>query len=88
MIDIVRKGSLSDYFDLKKVIKFYKLLGLDWDYVDLDRFNELFHADLIDLINGDKDYKYSDIYKDIAEIIITGLLLGYPLETTESIIFQ
>jgi hypothetical protein len=88
LIDLVRKGSLSDYYDLKEVFKFYKLMGLDWDYVDSDRFDEFFQADLFDLINGDKDYKYSDIDKDLAETIITGLLLGYPLETTASIIFQ
>jgi len=63
-------------------------LGLNWDYVNADIFNELFYSDLFDLINGSKDYKYSSINKTISETIIAGLLLGYPLESTASIIFN
>lgn len=87
-IDFVRKGRLRDYFDLDEIIEFYELLGLGWDYVDTDRFMELFNADLLDLINDNKSFEYSSIYKTTAEDIITGLLLGYPLESTVGIIFQ
>jgi len=82
LIDLVKKGSLRDYYDLKEIIDFYKILGLNWDSVDVDRFNELYDADLFDLINGSKGYKYSEINKTIGEHLITGLLLGYPLEST------
>jgi len=88
LLDLVRKGSLSDYYKKEDIIKFYELLGLSWEYVDLDRFNELFNADLFDLINGSKNYEYGSIHKTLAEYIITGLLLGYPLESTVGIIFQ
>jgi len=63
-------------------------LGLSWEYVDMDRFDELFNANLFDLINGSKKYEYGSICKTLAENIITGLLLGYPLESTVGIIFQ
>ena len=70
-----------------EIIKFYDLLGLSWDYVDTNRFMELFNADLFDLINGNKDFEYSSIYKTTAENLIAGLLLGYPLESTVDIIY-
>lgn len=79
---------MSDYFDLDEIIKFYELVGLIWDDVDTDRFMELFNADLFDLINDNKSFEYSSIYKITAEDIITGLLLGYPLESTVGIIFK
>ena len=88
LIDLVRKGSLSDYYKLEGIINFYELLGLSWEYVDMDRFNELFNANLFDLIDGSKNYEYGSICKTLAEDIITGLLLGYPLESTVGIIFQ
>ena len=88
LIDLVRKGSLSDYYKLEDIINFHELLGLSWEYVDEDRFNEFFYAHLYDLINGNKNYEYSSICKTLTEDIVTGLLLGYPLESTVGIIFQ
>ncbi len=81
-VDIALKGKLSDYYELKQINNFYELLELDINLEDEDRFMELFSANIIDLINGNKNLDYESKSKTIAEDIITGLLLGYPLEST------
>ena len=86
LMDISRKGKLSDYYNFDELNKYYSSLGFPLDWIDFDFFNDLFNSEIIDLINGSKDFSYSFAGKFIEEDIITGLLLGYPIESTVSYI--
>jgi len=80
---LCRQGSLSDYFCFDQVKHIYGLLGVN--YVDWDRVHELLSIPLIDFADEGKcglsieNVLYTSEY---AQCIITGLLLGYPIEST------
>jgi len=80
---ICRRGSLSDYFCFDQVKRIYGLLGVS--YHDWDRVHELFSMPLIDFADKGKCCFSIDNGFDpsnYAPYIVTGLLLGYPLEST------
>ena len=83
---ICREGAISDYFDLGKVFDHYHALGVDL---------ELFRAGIGRLCSAEiKDYgteraPYPYFNTDtVPQLVTTGLLLGYPIESTASILLQ
>ena len=86
-LDIARKGFLCDYYDYYRVIGFYVNMEFPMGIIDMERFNILFHCDINDLLNGYIDYNYRNNFT-FEDYIITGLLLGYPLESTISSIYD
>lgn len=82
---ICRKGSLADYYDLAAVREHYSRLGViltDNEWIDV-----LLHCSLELSTFGTVDAPFDYVNASTAvELIVTGLLLGYPLESTASLI--
>lgn len=82
---ICRKGSLADYYDLAAVREHYSRLGVvltDNEWIDV-----LLHCSLELSTFGTVDAPFDYVHASTAvELIVTGLLLGYPLESTASLI--
>ena len=78
---ICRKGSLHDFYDLNRVKYIYELFGIteiDWNAVDLFCNKELsFFSD--DNISGISIERGAE---NITQMVVVGLLLGYPIEST------
>jgi len=82
-VDITRKGCISDYIDMDKVQETYILLGIDHlNFSEICRYANL---PMISLLDGTADFDYGNP-KDDEQYVITGLLLGYPLESTAALI--
>ncbi|MBQ8997136.1 MAG: hypothetical protein IJ086_15850 [Clostridium sp.] len=81
---IMKEGSLNKYIDLDEVIKDYYALGLGElspeAYYDLKEF---LYRDMIEYITKDNilEYDFANPNSTL-ELIFTGLLLGYPIEST------
>lgn len=86
-LDIARKGRLSDYYEYSKVMNFYKKIDFPMELIDIERFDELFYSDINELLNGYLWFNYRNNIS-AADYMITGLLLGYPLESTVSSIYD
>lgn len=83
---ISRKGTLSDYYDLVAVAKHYKRLGFRFTTEEMVNFLHWGHHVDISVFGTDEaPFEYWNA-KTLEELIFTGLLLGYPLESTASII--
>jgi hypothetical protein len=76
-IDVVRKGAVADYIDDAAVFCVYGKLGIT--NFNRERLFDLLRTPMIRLIGGAFDYANP---KTPEELITTGLLLGYPLEST------
>ena len=82
---ICREGKIADYFDLDDVFEFYGKLGLDFPQYVVAQVKALCSIE-IKTFGGDKPpFVYYQANTSI-ELITTGLLLGYPLESTASIL--
>ena len=76
---IARKGTLADFYDIDEIIAAYKLQDIA---VDKDSLDDYFHIELKELFSGDyKAFDYGNP-KTATELIVCGLGLGYPLEST------
>ena len=81
---IMKEGSLDKYIDLDKVLEDYYALGLAdlgvEAYYDLKDF---LCVDMSTYITKDNIFEYDFVNPDSTlELIFTGLLLGYPIEST------
>ena len=82
---ICREGTISEYFDLNDVFKFYGKLGLDFPQYVVDQVKALCSIEIKNF-GGDKPpFIYYQAGAPV-ELITTGLLLGYPLESTASLL--
>jgi len=80
MIFVFRKGTLADYFDLNKIKEIYYMHGID--YLNWDKVNEYFNKP-ISFFGDENNCGFSLQSGGIKEeIVITGLVLGYPIEST------
>ena len=76
---ITRKGTLADFYDIDEIIAAYKMQGVD---VDKDKLDAYFHVELKELFSGNyRSFDYGNP-KTATELIVCGLGLGYPLEST------
>lgn len=82
---ICRNGKLSDYYDIKAVIDHYAKLGVvfcDKEYAEIHNLSE---TEIQDFGTDKAPYNYA-WSNSAAQLVITGLLLGYPLESTASLL--
>ena len=80
-VDIVRKGSIQDYIGAKEVLCKYKELNVE--NISTKKVRKLLSKPMIELISETFDYANPC---SIEEYIATGLLLGYPLESTAGLV--
>lgn len=82
---ICREGRIADYFDLNDVFKFYSKLGLEFPQYVVAQVKALCKIE-IKTFGGEKPpFLYYQAGAPV-ELITTGLLLGYPIESTASIL--
>ena len=76
---IARKGSLSDFYDMKEIVQAYLRQGVEIDMAGLE---EYFNVELGELFSGKyRGFDYGALRSDI-EWVVCGLGLGYPIEST------
>lgn len=80
-IDIIRKGSISEYIDIDEVLELYALHGVN--NIDIKNIKEMCSVEMRELVqeNNEFNYDYANP-KRLEDYIVTGLLLGYPIEST------
>jgi hypothetical protein len=78
-VDVTRKGSISDYIDINAVQETYAALGID--SLDFGKIRGYANKQMIHLLDGTAVFDYGKP-KDREQAVVTGLLLGYPLEST------
>ena len=85
---LIRKGCLSDYIDIDKVVECYYELGLSkLSERELNYLKAMANEEMISLVKGDNKFNYSYINPtDFIQWIFNGLFLGYPIESTASIL--
>lgn len=81
---ICRKGCLKDFFDLEQVLEDYRRMGIVLRPKDRNEFFILCGIELSQFSTG-SPMQYRDTATG-AELIVTGLLLGYPIESTVSLL--
>jgi len=84
---ICRTGKLSDYYDLDAVFGHYEKLGLPFHQETVKQIQSFCDANIRSFGEANPPFIYTNA-GSIAELITTGLLLGYPLESTASIIME
>lgn len=77
------RASLAERFDFNEVIEAYKAHGIDLSLSETIQLSKAFTPPISAYINA--GYKVTDPITDV-DLIITGLMLGYPIESTASII--
>ena len=86
---ISKKGCLADYIDIHGVIESYYALGLyELPIQSISMLEDLANEELISYAKPEMNifgFDYANP-KGLVEIIFAGLLLGYPIESTASLL--
>ena len=82
---ICREGTIADYLDLKGVFEFYEKLGVFLPPALKAEVTELCGIEIKRYGGKEPPYLFYRSNTD-AELVTTGLLLGYPIESTASIL--
>lgn len=78
-VEIIRRGTLADFYDLDEIVDVYKNHNI---IVDINILYVYFNAELSDLFTGKfNGYEYPNP-STLVKCIVTGLGLGYPIEST------
>ena len=96
---VARKGCLSDYYNIDEIDEWYTMKGIN---LNSRLFEDLCEVEMIDLIYGEYQTSYCVVDFSIKMnfdefddsllayqnegVAVTGLLLGYPLESTSNLI--
>lgn len=81
---ICRKGTLSEYYNLEAVFGHYSRLGIIFSSREEAEIREYCNIELSVFATEQAPFDYKDACLK-EELVVTGLLLGYPLESTASI---
>ena len=84
-IYICRRGAIKDFFSLNIVFLFYQKLGIHLSDQTKDEVSRYCAIEISDFSSSAAPYVYYDASSP-AELITTGLLLGYPIESTASLL--
>lgn len=85
LLYISRKGTLNEYFDLEKILKVYDSCGIR---LDQRKMEDYFSKELS--FFGNEEECQIQIHDCIGqeELAVTGLLFGYPVESTIALIHR
>ena len=82
---LCRTGSISDYIDLDRVFSFYEKLGVHVSTMEQQEIRRLCNMEMSCYGTGHAPFQYTRAATPV-QLITTGLLLGYPIESTVSIL--
>lgn len=82
---VCREGNISDYINLEAVFGFYKKLGRELSSLEKREVEKLCSIPIKAYGTTEAPFLYTRAATDV-ELVTTGLLLGYPIESTVSII--
>ena len=82
---ICREGTIADYFDLESVFEFYEKLGIVFPALLKAEVKRLCGIEIRRYGEKEAPYLFYNSESD-TKLVTTGLLLGYPIESTASII--
>ncbi|MCU6760732.1 Uncharacterised protein [uncultured Roseburia sp.] len=83
MLYVSRKGSLSDYFDLDQILSVYGACGIE---LDAEKMKKYFQKELSYFGNEEEcEIQLHDCLGQ-EELAVTGLLFGYPVESTVALL--
>lgn len=83
---VCRTGTLKDYYDLDAVFAFYAELGILLSDESKQKIRTLCEYEIAKFSSRQIPFDYAKPDTD-EECIVTGLLLGYPLESTASFMY-
>lgn len=83
-IALVKSGCVADYIDIDKILEQYDRFGISLDEYDIDEIMDLAHHPMAEYANRAMNkFQYDFVNPEtIGELVFTGMLLGYPLEST------
>ena len=84
---ICRRGCVADYINVGEVLRSYELLGLTFQYDELEYLKELVNTPIH--IFSDPNNRFGLNYSEWGapiEMVFVGMLLGYPIETTAAVL--
>lgn len=84
---ICRTGCLADYYDIDAVLDYYERLGLRVNEFIRENVRYLATFEISSFGQPDPPVDYLSTF-DPVSAIITGLLLGYPIESTASFLIE
>lgn len=84
---ICKEGKVSDYIDVEVVFSIYEKLGIIIPNKAKEIILDMAQEEIYKYSSENNKFKldYANAY-DICDLVFTGMLLGYPIETTVSII--
>lgn len=82
---ICREGTLEDYYDIEAVIAYYGKLGIGFSDETAAEIRDLAKVEISCFGSESAPIDYANVFT-YASAVITGLLLGYPIESTVSLI--
>ena len=82
---LCRTGSISEYIDLGRVFSFYEKLGVHVSDMEQQEIRRLCDMEISCYGTSHAPFQYTHVMTT-AQLITTGLLLGYPIESTASIL--
>ena len=78
-----RKGALRDFFEIDTILSVYEIQGLK---ISRPELSDYFEVPLITLYKGEfRGFDFANVSTNV-ECVTNGLALGYPIESTASII--
>jgi hypothetical protein len=87
-VAISNQGKVKDHFDLNKLICSYRLYSekLGYDILQSEDEKKLMETNELELAFFLKDFEYANSQKQNWEHVLTGMLLGFPIESTVALI--
>ena len=82
---LCKTGSISEYIDLGRVFSFYEKLGVCVSEMDQQETRRLCDMEISCYGTSRAPFQYAQARTPV-QLITTGLLLGYPIESTASIL--
>ena len=84
-VKVMRSGSIADYIDLGDVDEHYRKLAIDLDTEEWENIIYMCSLPMIELVEA----SYYDCFnpEGSEDLVVTGLLFGYPLESTADRLF-
>lgn len=87
-IGVANQGKVKDHFDLDKLLESYRIFSekLGYDLLSKEEEGKILKYNDLDLSYFLDGYDYGDPWKKSHNHVLTGLILGYPIESTVALL--